>query len=172
MSWDDSDGWEYFPDYNDSSAWNTAADDDIEDAPWCPDEVFPEDDGSCGEITVAGHSYADVSQGATWCSAKKVMKCVGGWDASMWWNMSVNDIAQGAIGNCWFIAAIAGAAENPGLLQACFPGNEGELDESDSYTVRLFDPEDGMAERHISINDHIPCTVLGDGIYRWHTTYA
>mmetsp|Transcript_89015 Transcript_89015/g.154389 ORF Transcript_89015/g.154389 Transcript_89015/m.154389 type:complete len:381 (-) Transcript_89015:896-2038(-) len=165
MADEHEDGWVYFPEYNDSSAWNTPAEDDIEDSPWSPDDDFPEDDSSCGAITVAGHLYKDVSRSYTWCSAKKVMKCVGGWDGCMWWNMSVNDIAQGAIGDCWFIAAIAGAAENPALLKLCFPGNEGELDESDNYTVRLFDPDDGMAEKHIQINDHIPCTV-NNGIYK------
>lgn len=165
MSDDDNNGWIYFPEFNNGAAWNTPAEDDIEDAPCCPDEEFPEDGNSLAAITIGGHDYKDVDKGYVWCSARKVMKCVGGWDAVMWWNMSPGDIAQGAIGDCWFIASIAGAAEHQDLVRGCFPGNEGELDESDNYTVRLFDPENGMEEKHIQINDHIPCTESG-GIYK------
>ena len=41
---------------------------------------------------------------------------------SLWGDngISVNDMRQGMIGNCWFIAAMSSLAEEPGRLEAVF----------------------------------------------------
>jgi len=47
------------------------------------------------------------------------------------------DIAQGGVGDCWLMAALAGLAEHPNLLRHAFGG--AGLSERGKYYVRLFD---------------------------------
>ena len=107
----------------------------------CPDEEIPEDDISCGAITIGGHHYKDVSKSYTRRSGKKCIKCVGRWDGCIWPNMAVNNFTHGAIQDGGSFVAIVEAAKNTSVLKWCFLGNKGELDKSDNYIVHLFDPK-------------------------------
>jgi hypothetical protein len=66
-----------------------------------------------------------------------------------------SDVGQGSVGNCWLVAAIAAAAEHPGLVQSLFITKRASL--RGKYTVRLFD---WSARRwvHVSVDDRLPAT--------------
>eukprot|EP00440_Ansanella_granifera_P014821 gb/GFBE01016113.1/.p1 GENE.gb/GFBE01016113.1/~~gb/GFBE01016113.1/.p1 ORF type:complete len:482 (+),score=107.78 gb/GFBE01016113.1/:1-1446(+) len=64
------------------------------------------------------------------------------------------DICQGALGDCWLLAAIACMAEHKGAIQSVFRSKE--RNPRGKYAVRLYD---GAKERWriITIDDFIPC---------------
>ena len=64
-----------------------------------------------------------------------------------------DNIAQGRLGDCWLLAALAVVADFPGHIQQLF--KESEIAESGKYTVYLYDLRDGWEE--VEIDDFIPC---------------
>ena len=64
------------------------------------------------------------------------------------------DLCQGAVGNCWLVAALACAAEHPGAVRKAFSTRE--HNPRGKYVVRLFDPEK-KAWVNVTIDDRIPC---------------
>lgn len=64
-----------------------------------------------------------------------------------------DDIAQGALGDCWLLAAIATLAERPHLLQNCFLTNG--YNPRGKYTIRLYD-DHSKCFKNITIDDFIP----------------
>jgi len=64
------------------------------------------------------------------------------------------DICQGALGNCWLLAAMACLAEHKGAIHSIFRTKE--RNPKGKYRLRLYD---GAKERWemITIDDHIPC---------------
>mmetsp|Transcript_33608 Transcript_33608/g.56454 ORF Transcript_33608/g.56454 Transcript_33608/m.56454 type:complete len:458 (+) Transcript_33608:56-1429(+) len=64
------------------------------------------------------------------------------------------DVAQGAVGDCWLIAAFACLAEFPGAIQKVFVTKEWNT--RGKYQLRLYD---GFQERWetVTIDDRIPC---------------
>eukprot|EP00928_Gymnodinium_smaydae_P064756 TRINITY_DN48022_c0_g1_i1.p1 TRINITY_DN48022_c0_g1~~TRINITY_DN48022_c0_g1_i1.p1 ORF type:complete len:490 (-),score=64.70 TRINITY_DN48022_c0_g1_i1:262-1731(-) len=64
------------------------------------------------------------------------------------------DICQGALGDCWLLAAMACLAEHKGAMQGVFKTKE--RNPKGKYVVRLYD---GQAEkwRSITIDDYVPC---------------
>ena len=64
-----------------------------------------------------------------------------------------DNIAQGRLGDCWLLAALAVLADFPGHIQQLF--KESEIAESGKYTVYLYDLRDGWEE--VEIDDYIPC---------------
>jgi len=68
--------------------------------------------------------------------------------------VDANDICQGALGNCWLLAAMACLAEHPGAINAVFVSKE--RNPTGKYQLRLFD---GVREKWetITIDDFIPC---------------
>ncbi|CAK9050399.1 Calpain-type cysteine protease ADL1 (Phytocalpain ADL1) (Protein ADAXIALIZED LEAF1) (Protein DEFECTIVE KERNEL 1) (OsDEK1) (Protein SHOOTLESS 3) [Durusdinium trenchii] len=64
------------------------------------------------------------------------------------------DICQGALGDCWLLAAIACMAEHDGAIQAVFRTKE--VNPRGKYVLRLYD---GAKEKWeiITIDDFIPC---------------
>lgn len=67
-----------------------------------------------------------------------------------------DDVRQGALGNCWFVAALSIVAENPDLIRRMFIGSQ-EYNANGAYQLRLC--RDG--EWHtVLVDDVFPCTNL------------
>ena len=64
------------------------------------------------------------------------------------------DILQGALGDCWLLAAIAALAEREGGISARFLTRE--VDPRGQYKVSLFDPQE-KRWRVVVVDDHVPC---------------
>lgn len=69
-------------------------------------------------------------------------------------NVTPNDLLQGAIGNCWLVAAMASLAEFPESVEALFL--EKDLSSNGKCGIRLFDARKG-GHRDITIDEFIPC---------------
>jgi hypothetical protein len=65
-----------------------------------------------------------------------------------------SDLCQGAVGDCWLVAALACAAEHPSSIRNAFVTPE--YNSRGRYVVRLFDPEKEAWES-ITVDDRIPC---------------
>ena len=70
------------------------------------------------------------------------------------------DIAQGQLGDCWLLSAIACLSEKPGAIQRLFV--ERTYNPRGKYTIRLWD---GIKRKFvkISIDDQFPCSPLRKG---------
>lgn len=67
-----------------------------------------------------------------------------------------NDVVQGALGDCWLLAALASLAEFPGAIENCFISFEHSS--RGKYWFKLFDARIGKRKRvYIHIDDYIPC---------------
>lgn len=64
------------------------------------------------------------------------------------------DLCQGAVGDCWLIAALASAAEHPACIRNAF--KTCEYNPRGRYDVRLFDPDAKVWET-VTVDDRIPC---------------
>eukprot|EP00591_Stephanopyxis_turris_P006129 CAMPEP_0195522422 /NCGR_PEP_ID=MMETSP0794_2-20130614/20596_1 /TAXON_ID=515487 /ORGANISM="Stephanopyxis turris, Strain CCMP 815" /LENGTH=415 /DNA_ID=CAMNT_0040652179 /DNA_START=282 /DNA_END=1529 /DNA_ORIENTATION=+ len=65
-----------------------------------------------------------------------------------------DDLCQGAVGDCWLVAAFASAAENPDCIRSLFKTKE--YNPRGLYEVRIFDPIKEKFEL-IKVDDRIPC---------------
>jgi len=63
-----------------------------------------------------------------------------------------NDINQGALGNCWFLAAIASVAENPALIKRLFLTQE--YNEQGLYKLKICKNGEWIT---VTVDDYIPC---------------
>lgn len=71
-------------------------------------------------------------------------------------NIEPNDIQQGALGNCYFLSALAALAEFPHRIQRLFDTQEYEP--SGAYVVYMCD----LGEiKPFVVDDYLPCTPLG-----------
>lgn len=70
-------------------------------------------------------------------------------------NVRPSDVGQGAVGNCWLIAALAAAAEHPGLVQSLFLTKRASL--RGKYAVRLFDWQLRRWVR-MTVDEYLPAT--------------
>jgi len=68
-------------------------------------------------------------------------------------SISPNDIAQGALGDCWLLAALATLAEHPHLIQNAFLTRS--FDPRGKYSMRLYDTKANIF-KNITIDDFIP----------------
>jgi calpain-15 len=67
--------------------------------------------------------------------------------------VSVSDIAQGAVGDCWLMSALCCMAEHPGQLYKIFVQNA--YSDRGKYSIRLFDGRAGMWVT-VTIDDLLP----------------
>ena len=65
-----------------------------------------------------------------------------------------SDLCQGAVGNCWLVAALACAAEHPSSIRNAFLTPE--ANSRGKYRVRLYNP-DLKKWTHVTVDDRIPC---------------
>lgn len=71
---------------------------------------------------------------------------------SLWGSaISPNDVNQGSLGNCWFLAAASAIAEVPGRMEDVFLNNG--LNSHGWYGVKFYPLG---VEREISIDDYLP----------------
>lgn len=76
-----------------------------------------------------------------------------------WWKLfddiGPDDLLQGSLGNCWFVAALAAMAEFPREVQRLFIDAQ-DITKGGMYTIRLFDHMQDQ-QRNIVIDEFIPC---------------
>mmetsp|Transcript_54236 Transcript_54236/g.117263 ORF Transcript_54236/g.117263 Transcript_54236/m.117263 type:complete len:609 (+) Transcript_54236:56-1882(+) len=64
------------------------------------------------------------------------------------------DILQGALGDCWLLAAMATVSEHHGAISRLFVTRE--IDPAGKYELRIFDPQEERW-RIITVDDYLPC---------------
>jgi hypothetical protein len=71
-----------------------------------------------------------------------------------------NDINQGALGNCWFLASIASVAENPALIRRLFITQE--YNRQGLYQLRICKNGEWVK---VTVDDYIPCHNKGGPMF-------
>ena len=71
-----------------------------------------------------------------------------------------NDIRQGALGNCWFLASLAALAESPALVKRLFITNE--YNDFGIYKLRICKNGEWVV---VTIDDYIPCYYSGGPMF-------
>jgi calpain-15 len=72
------------------------------------------------------------------------------------------DIRQGALGNCWFMCALAALTEFPRLVEDIFPVHSKTVNEAGVYSLRLC--KNGQWQE-VRVDDYFPCYPGGGPIY-------
>lgn len=120
------------------------------------DKEFPPDDTSLGNV---GGDSANEESGKT--DAASNVKWVRAAEFSKKGTMQLfgdtidsRDICQGALGNCWLLAATACLSEHKGAINSIFLSKE--RNPRGKYRLRLYD---GVKEKWVKIivDDYIPC---------------
>lgn len=76
--------------------------------------------------------------------------------------ISVNDVNQGNIGNCWFLAAASALAEYPGRMEKVFLNHDTALNSQGIYAVNLYT----LGVPHtVVIDDYLPLTSQGNTLF-------
>jgi len=130
------------------------------------DEEFPPNDASLGDV---GGDSANESGGkkagkTVWVRAMHFSRRDGAepshptiGDSHMRLfegKIEAQDILQGALGDCWLLAAMATLAEHEGAINALF--QDSCVQPSGKYHIRLFDPQQ-KRWKVIQIDDFVPC---------------
>mmetsp|Transcript_60622 Transcript_60622/g.195284 ORF Transcript_60622/g.195284 Transcript_60622/m.195284 type:complete len:504 (-) Transcript_60622:111-1622(-) len=129
-----------------------------------PDEAPGEEAGEApfaDEDFPAGPSSVGQTEGDT--ASGVVGESAGGWEhlavlagegGSLFKDIRPNDVMQGMLGNCWFLAACASVASYPGWVRQIFSKNP-ELRPDGRYEVRLYHP--GKKEfQYVVVSDEVP----------------
>ena len=70
--------------------------------------------------------------------------------------ISPDDINQGALGNCWFLAAASAIAEEKGRMEKVFVNEGNELNAKGVYSVKFY--QLGVPKT-VTIDDYLPLYV-------------
>ena len=88
----------------------------------------------------------------SWKRASEIFK-----DAVLWKDdISPNDIKQGKLGNCYYLATLASLAENPQQIKALF--HQTEINSAGVYLVYFFVNGFGSG---VIVDDYLPVTEDG-----------
>lgn len=79
--------------------------------------------------------------------------CGGAGKAKLFDGVHPNDIAQGILGDCWFLAALAGIAEFEGAVYNLF--QEKKVNPEGMYTINIFNSQTKQWES-VTIDDYVP----------------
>jgi len=119
------------------------------------DSSFPPDDSSLGGV---GGDAANAESGKSSAKVKWLRANAFHHDDGKMQlfgeTVDSRDICQGALGDCWLLAAMACLAEHDGAIHAIFKSKE--RNPRGKYTLRLYD---GAKEqwKNVTIDDYIPC---------------
>lgn len=79
-------------------------------------------------------------------------------------SLSRDDINQGYIGNCWFLAGASAIAEIPGRLEKVFLNHSNDLNDAGIYGVNFYT----LGVPHtVIVDDFLPLVPWGDGYDTW-----
>lgn len=75
----------------------------------------------------------------------------------LWQSISPSDIVQGAVGDCWLIAALSSVAQQPERIKRCFRNYpSGGVSDTGKYVVQLYDvTRPGWID--VIVDDRLPC---------------
>jgi len=131
---------------------------------WCKccwmytDKKFPPEAQSLGEVggdNARTDSSGQHSMEATWIRAGDFAQSDQGNTMQLFGSkIDVRDICQGALGDCWLLAAMACLAEHEGAIPSLFTSRE--YDPRGKYKIRLFDGVKNEWELLV-LDDYIPC---------------
>jgi len=82
----------------------------------------------------------------------------------LFWTIDSGDLKQGAVGDCWLIAAMSCLANYPEEIEALFFGHGAEAAPDGRYTVLLYDYHT-RSTLPIVIDERVPCRNLQPGSY-------
>jgi hypothetical protein len=82
----------------------------------------------------------------------------------LFWTIDSGDLKQGALGDCWLIAAVSCLANYPEEIEALFFGHGAEAAPDGRYTVLLYDHRK-RSTLPIVIDERVPCRNLQPGYY-------
>jgi len=124
------------------------------------DNVFPAADAALyNSPNPAADHVSDIRNhaagGVKWVSAAELC----GAQATLFKNVHPNDIAQGILGDCWLLAAMAGVAEFEGAIFNLFQEKNKTAD--GKYTINIFNPNVGQWDC-VTIDDMVPCHPNGE----------
>ena len=77
--------------------------------------------------------------------------------------ISPDDVVQGALGNCWFLAAASAIAEEKGRMEKVFVNTGNALNKKGAYSVKFY--QLGVPKT-VTIDDYMPLRDYGDGKLR------
>lgn len=119
------------------------------------DPCFPPLDRSIYDVT-SGEEYP-LSERPVW---KRPHEYMNGAPQLFEDDIDPNDIRQGALGNCWFLASIASLAESPALVRRLFITDK--YNEFGIYKLRICKNGEWVV---VTIDDYIPCYLNGGPMF-------
>eukprot|EP00966_Prymnesium_polylepis_P125790 2908438-Prymnesium_polylepis.1 len=118
------------------------------------DNAFPPDASSIGEWD--GKQGAELDALIEWQRASQYFGTRvkdGGKVKLFEEGITPEDVAQGQLGNCWLIAAMACLAEHPGLLRKTFVTKRATA--NGKYVMNLFDGQERVW-KNVTVDENIP----------------
>lgn len=117
-----------------------------------------EDDSFLGAAALGDHgdgaSAAEMEAETDWIRASELASFEGKRPQLFEGEIEPNDLCQGAVGDCWLVAAFACASEFPDAIRRMFVTQE--YNPRGLYKVRIFDPVKKKVVV-IVVDDRIPC---------------
>ena len=120
-----------------------------------------EDDAFCGATALGDHrddaggmSAAEMEADTDWVRAHELESFQGKRPQLFEGEIEPNDLCQGAVGDCWLVAAFACASEFPDAVRRLFVTRT--YNPRGRYKVRIYDP---VEKEFVSVvvDDRIPC---------------
>ncbi|CAI2385872.1 unnamed protein product [Moneuplotes crassus] len=119
------------------------------------DPSFPPDNTSIYDVTNIDEFPLD--EAPVW---KRPIEFMDGRPHLFYDDPEPNDINQGALGDCWFLAAMASLAESPAMIKRLFLHQE--YNEYGIYQLRICKNGEWVV---VTIDDYIPCYLNGGPIF-------